>query len=110
MQVGKLAVRWTPANATDTLTIRELNTFGALSLNDSEVGLRPEVVAEFSGGDGKDAKAIAEGPLDPKDSKGPILPIAQGPNAYLPGALGFPPNVDTRDLPKIPPPSIPASP
>ena len=113
VQAGKLAVRWTPANATDTLTIRELNTFGALSLNDSEVGLRPEVVAGFSGGDGKDAKAIAEGPLDPKDSKGPILPIAAGPNPYLPGALGFPPNLNVQGLPNIPqtpPPPTPASP
>lgn len=110
VQAAKVAIRWTPENATDTLTIREINTFGALSLNDSEVGLRPEIVAGFSGGNGngKDAKAIAEGPIDPK--KGPIIPVAQGPNPYLPGALGFPPNLNTQGLPTIPRTPTPASP
>ena len=105
VQAAKLVVRWTPVNPTDTLTIRELNSFGALSLNDYEVGLKPEVVAGYSGADGKDAKEIAEGPLDPKDPKND--PIALGPagSPYLPGALGFPPNL-TRNLP----PTTPVSP
>ena len=95
---SKLVVRWTPVNPNDTLTIRELGSFGALSLNDYEVGLKPEVVAGYSGADGKDAKEIAEGPLDPKDPKND--PIAGGPpgSPYLPGALGFPPNL-TGNLP-----------
>jgi len=107
VQASKLVVRWTPANPNDTLTIREFNSFGALSLNDFEVGLKPEVVAGFSGGEGKDSKAIAEGPLDPKDPKND--PIAGGPpgSPYLPGALGFPPNLTGRGLP---PPPTPASP
>jgi len=107
VQASKLVVRWTPANPTDTLTIRELNSFGELSMNDFEVGLKPEVVAGFSGGEGKDAKAIAEGPLDPKDPNND--PIAGGPpgSPYLPGALGFPPNLTGRGFP---PPPRPASP
>lgn len=108
VQATKLVVRWTPANPADTLTIRELNSFGALSLNDYEVGLKPEVVAGFSGDgkSGKDLKAIAEGPLDPKDPK---APIAAGPagSPYLPGALGFPPNLNGS---RVLPPTTPASP
>ena len=108
VQASKLVVRWTPANPADTLTIRELNSFGALSLNDYEVGLKPEVVAGFSGDgkSGKDLKAIAEGPLDPKDPK---APIAAGPagSPYLPGALGFPPNLTGS---RVLPPETPASP
>ena len=109
-QASKLVVRWTPVNPTDTLTIRELNSFGALSLNDYEVGLKPEVVANYSGAEGKDAKEIAEGPLDPKDPKND--PIAGGPpgSPYLPGALGFPPNLNARRLPGLPPPPTPTSP
>jgi hypothetical protein len=110
VQASKLVVRWTPANATDALTIRELNSFGALSLNDFEVGLKPEVVANYSGGagegkTGKDFKEIAEGPLDPKDPKND--PIAGGPvrSPYLPGALGFPPNLTGRGLPPPPTPT-----
>ena len=111
MPASKLAVRWTPANPADTLTIRELDSFGALSLNDYEVGLKPEVVAGFSGGegkDGKDAKEIAEGPKDIKDPKND--PIAAGPagSPYLPGALGFPPNLTGRRF--LPPAPTPVSP
>ena len=105
---SKLVVRWTPVNPNDTLTIRELDSFGALSLNDYEVGLKPEVVAGYSGADGKDAKEIAEGPLDAKDPKND--PIAGGPPGapYLPGALGFPPNLTGRRF-AVPPPT-PVSP
>ena len=104
---SKLIVRWTPVNPNDTLTIRELDSFGALSLNDYEVGLKPEIVAGYSGADGKDAKEIAEGPLDPKDPKND--PIAGGPpgSPYLPGALGFPPNLTGRGLPRPPTPVSP---
>ena len=107
VQASKLVVRWTPVNPNDTLTIRELNSFGALSLNDYEVGLKPEVVAGYSGADGKDAKEIAEGPLDPKDPKND--PIAGGPpgSPYLPGALGFPPNLTGQGLPTPPTPVSP---
>lgn len=105
---SKLVVRWTPVSPNDTLTIRELDSFGALSLNDYEVGLKPEVVAGYSGADGKDAKEIAEGPLDPKDPKND--PIAGGPpgSPYLPGALGFPPNLTGRRF--VLPPTRPVSP
>ena len=107
VQASKLVVRWTPVNPGDALTIRELNSFGDLSLNDYEVGLKPEVVAGYSGANGKDAKEIAEGPLDPKDPRND--PIAGGPpgSPYLPGALGFPPNLTGRGLPRPPTPVSP---
>ena len=107
VQASKLVVRWTPVNPGDALTIRELNSFGDLSMNDYEVGLKPEVVAGYSGANGKDAKEIAEGPLDPKDPKND--PIAGGPpgSPYLPGALGFPPNLTGRGLPRPPTPVSP---
>jgi hypothetical protein len=65
------------------------------------VGLKPEVVAGYSGGEGKggkDMKAIAEGPLDPKDPK---VPIAAGPpgGPYTPGGLGFAPIVSSAQTP-----------
>jgi hypothetical protein len=127
VQANTLLVRWTPANGTTPIAIRELGSFGTLSLNDFEVGMKPEAVAAFgkgsNGRDGKDAKdAIAAGPRDPKDSKG-LDPVAAGPagSPYFPGALGFPPNFDPGDprfrlprppgpLPPPPPPVTPLSP
>ncbi len=106
VQAVKLVVRWTPVNPNDTLTIRELDSFGALSLNDYEVGLKPEVVAGYSGADGKDAKEIAEGPMDPKDPKNDPIGLGPAGSPYLPGSLGFPPNLTRRGLP----PLLPLSP
>jgi len=122
VQANALLVRWTPANGTDPIAIRELGSFGTLSLNDFEVGMNPEAVAArgtgSNGRDGKDAKdAIAAGPRDPKDSKG-LDQVAAGPpgSPYFPGALGFPPNFDPGNIrfPKppgpTPPPNVPLSP
>lgn len=109
VQASKLFVRWTPTNPSDTVTIRELNSFGALSLNDYEVGLKPEVVAAFSGGEGKsgkDLKAIAEGPMDPKNPKDVIAAGPPG-SPYLPGSLGFPPIVNGARIPRPPTPVSP---
>ena len=122
VEASAMLVRWTPANGTDSIAIRELGSFGNLTLNDYEVGGNPAMVAERgtvgTGRGGKDAKdAIAEGPRDPKDPKG-LDPVALGPagSPYLPGALGFPPNFDPFQNFKIPhphpptPPNLPLSP
>src|SRR5258708_27121573 len=99
ISASKLAFRWPPVSPNDTITIRELASFGSLSLNDYEVGPKPEGVAAYdpgarnmgNGKDGKDnkeakeAKEIAQGP-DP-------VGAFQGGSPYLPGALGFPPNI-----------------
>ncbi|MDR3404672.1 MAG: hypothetical protein P4L99_19370 [Chthoniobacter sp.] len=96
----KLAVRWTPVTPTDTVTIRELASFGTESLNTFEVGLKPEAVAAYdpgarSMGTGKDGKEpIAEGPNDAKDPA--EVADFRGGSPYLPGALGFPPNINHR--------------
>ncbi len=107
VSASKLAMRWTPETANDTVTIREIESFGAMSLNDWEVGLKPEAVAAYdpgarntgNGKDGKDSKdakeAIGEGPQDP-------IGAFQGGSPYLPGALGFPPNITTNLIPLSP--------
>jgi hypothetical protein len=100
---SRLAVRWTPATAGDTVAIRELASFGALSLNNYEVGLKPDAVAAYdpgarsngNGKDGKDAKEIAEGPKDPSKDPAEVADFRGG-SPYLPGALGFPPNINHR--------------
>jgi len=102
VQASAMLVRWTPANGTDSINLHELESFGDLSLNDYEVSTNPQAVASHKGGSGKDAKEIAQGPNDPKDAKdGKALdPVAAGPAAtgtpYLPGALGFPPNINAK--------------
>jgi hypothetical protein len=93
----KLAVRWTPETPNETVNIRELASFGDESLNQWEVGLKPEAVAAYDPG----ARDMGTG----KDNKDPKDPIAEGPpevadfrggSPYLPGALGFPPNINNR--------------
>ncbi|MEP6672305.1 MAG: hypothetical protein ABJF10_24285 [Chthoniobacter sp.] len=97
---SKMAVRWTPVSPNDTVTIKELASFGTESLNTFEVGLKPEAVAAYdpgarSMGTGKDAKdPVAEGPNDPKDPA--EVADFRGGSPYLPGALGFPPNINHR--------------
>jgi hypothetical protein len=99
----KLAVRWTPDAANSTVTIRELNSFGAKSLNNYEVGMKPEAVAAYDTGvhtngtgkgEGKEGKEpIAEGP--------PGVADFRGGSPYLPGALGFPPNLSGRHFQQL---------
>jgi hypothetical protein len=80
------------------LNLREINSFGTDSLNDYEVALQSGTVAAYDGGgpgyvsDGKDMK-------DPKDAKEEIA-AGPGGSPYLPGALGFPPNINGRRIPK----------
>ena len=98
----KMAMRWTPATPNDSLNVRELASFGDTSLNNYEVALKPEAVAAYdpgartngTGKDGKDPKEIAQGPQDPKDPA--EVADFRGGSPYLPGALGFPPNVNGR--------------
>ena len=103
VNASQLAVRWTPDTAGSTVTIRELASFGSESLNDYEVGLKPDAVAAYdpgarSNGSGKDAKEIAEGPNDPSKDPPVVAEGFQGGSPYLPGALGFPPNINTRRI------------
>lgn len=107
VEAGQLAVRWSPTNAGENLTVREIATFNGVTLDAYEVSLSPEVVAEYRPasansseessyepiGDGKESK-------DFKDPKKNPEPVAIGPGSpYLPGSLGFPPNPTTRRPP-----------
>ncbi len=94
----KLAMRWTPVVPNETLTVRELNSFSAATLDSYEVGLKTDAIAAYDAA-GADAGYFADGKdmKDPKDPKDPAA-VAAGPpgGPYLPGALGFPPNLTGR--------------
>jgi len=104
-----MRVRWTPANGTDSIKIREIEAFGTPTLATYAVNEKLSAIAERKGDrskDGKDAKdhkeAIAEGP----DA---IAALQAGP--YLPGSLGFPPNFGIHPPPAAPHvPPLPPSP
>ena len=98
--------RWTPDTAGEAINIRELNAFNEVSLNEYELSLTPEAVTEYrtsgrangydSGKDGKDFK----------DGKAmPVGEFLDPHSPYLPGGLGFPPNLTRRVL--APPPVSP---
>lgn len=96
----RLALRWSPVVAGETLNLREVNSFGSDSLNDYEVALRSSAVTAYDTG-GSDYVADGKDMKDPKDSKNPAE-VAAGPGGspYFPGALGFPPNINGRRIPK----------
>jgi hypothetical protein len=110
IEAGQLAVRWNPENASDSIAVREISTFDGLTLDNYEVGLSPEVIAEYRPSSSSPASeesssydASKDG-VDYKDPKKNPEPIAIGPGGspYLPGALGFPPNPTSRRV-RIPP-------
>lgn len=108
IEAAQLAVRWSPASAGENVTLREISTFNGMTLDNYEVSLSPEVVAEYrpstaeessyeSTGDGKESKDV----IDPKKNPEPVA-MGPGGSPYLPGALGFPPNPTSRRV-RIPP-------
>jgi hypothetical protein len=96
----KLAVRWSPVVPNETLSLRELGSYGSASLDNYEVGMKNEAIAAYDAS-GADAGYFADGKdmKDPKDPKDPAE-VAAGPpgGPYLPGALGFPPNFSGRRI------------
>ena len=100
---GAVLVRWTPATTGTALDLRELNAFNEVSLNEFELSLTPEAVAEsLDSSDGHNGYADAgKDGKDYKDGKG-IAPVGEflSPHSpYLPGGLGFPPNLTRRRAP-----------
>lgn len=102
---GALLVRWTPANGTDSINVRELNAFSDVTLRDHELTPSLESIAELApdgSKDGKDFKSpIGEG----KDAKEPVGELLGSP--YLPGSLGFPPVLTNRTRRSTPEPLSP---
>ncbi len=105
-------LRWTPDTAGEALDLRELNAFNDVSLNDYELSLTPEAVAELrdtdstTGAKRKYADAGKDGAdfKDYKDGKSlaPVGEFLSPRSPYLPGALGFPPNLTRRVLAPLP--------
>jgi hypothetical protein len=100
-QAGAVVLRWTPQTEGTVLPLRELNTFGTLSLADYAVeglapiaegkegerdnkGLSGKETADFKGG--KQAlPPVGEGPGSNPE------PVGAGPGGFSPGGLGVPP-------------------
>lgn len=104
VEASEMLVRWTPANGTDSVTIRELNAFAEPTVSTYAVNMTPAAIAELGSEQGTDSskdgktfmagKSLVEGKeaLDAVPPIGQLLP--QG-SPYLPGSLGFPPNLTT---------------
>lgn len=97
-------LRWTPDTAGEALDLRELNAFNEVSLNDYELSLTPEAVAELRdtdrGGYADASKDSSKDAGDYKDGKSipPVGEFLSPRTPYLPGGLGFPPNLTRRKL------------
>lgn len=101
-------LRWTPDTAGEALDLRELNAFNEVSLNDYELSLTPEAVAELRdtdrGGYADASKDSSKDAGDYKDGKSipPVGEFLSPRTPYLPGGLGFPPNLTRRKLAPAP--------
>jgi hypothetical protein len=103
VEVAQLAVRWSPVAPSDTLNVRELATFNGVTLDDYEVSLNPEAIAEYRpegtertrGTSDYDASKDGKDIVDPKKNPEPVA-LGPGSSPYLPGALGFPPDPTAR--------------
>lgn len=110
VEVAQLAVRWSPENPADKLTVRDIATFNGMTLDNYEVSLSPEAIAEYRPASSKPSDDSSSEPTSPdgkdfKDPKKNPEPVAIGPGSspYLPGALGFPPTPTSR---RFIPPSV----
>jgi hypothetical protein len=104
-------VRWTPDTAGQALDLRELNAFNEISLNEYELSLTPEAVAALNdsegNGNGRSYADSGKGGGDFKDYKDgksipPVGEFLSPRSPFLPGSLGFPPNLTRRVLAPTP--------
>jgi hypothetical protein len=76
-----------------------LNAFNEISQNEYELSLTPEAVAELQSSDGAGSRDTADSSKgsgdfkDYKDGKTPVGEFLGQRSPYLPGGLGFPPNL-----------------
>ncbi|RYD77636.1 MAG: hypothetical protein EOP84_15295 [Verrucomicrobiaceae bacterium] len=119
VEATEMLVRWTPANGTDSVNVRELNAFAGPTLSTYAVNMTPEAIAELgteriadSSKDGKtfmEGKSLVEG-KEAVDALPPIGQLLPQSSPYLPGSLGFPPNLTTVRPPSSPPRTPPQTP
>lgn len=103
-------LRWTPDTAGEAIDIREMNAFNEISLSEYDLSPTPEAVTERRTSDGgssyargRDGKDGMDG-KDYKDGKG-IAPVGEfltPRSPFLPGSLGFPPNLTRPVLAPVP--------
>ena len=103
-EAGALLVRWVPESGSGALAVREINAFNALPLSEYSLGMTPEAVAELVkiGDASKDGKSFKDG-----KELAPVGELRPSRSPYLPGALGFPPNLTGRIPPPLPPSATP---
>lgn len=82
-----MIVRWTPEAAGQSISISEINSFADLSLSDYNlVSDMPDAVAAAP-------DVSKEGDFKDKTSVPPVAELLPGKDPFLPGGLGFPPNL-----------------
>jgi hypothetical protein len=100
----KLAMRWSPVVPSEPLNVREVDSFGTASLDNYEVGMKSDAIAAYDAAGAGNYSADGKEMKGGKEMKEPIAAgpeeVAAGPQGgpYLPGALGFPPNLSGRKI------------
>ena len=124
VSTAALVARWTPDDGQQPMALRELNSFNGISINEYAVVADPSAVAELGddaskGGATSDSKGgdFKTAALDFKGGKGgmpePVAEFLPTKSPFLPGGLGFPPNIPgvsrPPETPVLPPeePEVP---
>lgn len=124
VKADSLVARWTPTEGSQPLKLREINSFGNTSVETYAVNAAPEPIAEQTEADAIAANDAPAGDemayndtadadysydtdgkqlLDYKDSKKSLVePIGEflpSKAPFVPGSLGFPPNLPPNEIP-----------
>ncbi len=101
VSAAAVAVRWTPVSPSDTFSLREFASFSGITLANYEVSLNPAAVAAYDSAGVERSESSGKEVLSPSDGKDAKEVALAPPSPYLPGALGFPPNLDRRRVPPL---------
>jgi hypothetical protein len=81
-----MIVRWTPEAAGQNISLSEINSFGDYSLGDYTLVSDLPAVAEAP-------DMSKEGDFKGKQAPPPVGELLPGKDPFVPGGLGFPPNL-----------------
>ncbi len=116
---SRLMVRWTPEEGSQPIEVREINSFGSTSVETYAVNGAAEAIGEQTGegdvvyndsydGDGKETLAYDGDGKEMLDYDGdgkktvqePIGEFLPSKAPFVPGNLGFPPNLPPTEIPR----------
>lgn len=110
VSASSLVARWVPADGSQPIEVREINSFGDIGVEGYAVNAAPETITDQGDGqeiayndydaskgtDGKQLLDYGDGKKTMLDPIAELLPLK---TPFVPGGLGYPPNLPPREVP-----------